>query len=236
MMRLNKYIAHSGVCSRRKAVDLIKDGKVKVNGEVEINPAVEITDKDVVEYLGKVLALETTKVYLLMNKPKNFVTTLSDEMGRKTVMDLIKGKIPERIYPVGRLDRMTTGLLMLTNDGDIAKKLTHPSHGVKKIYQVTLNKEVADSDIESIRKGFELEDGEVKVDAIEHVKNESKNTVGIEIHMGKNRIVRRIFEHFDYQVLKLDRVYFGGLTKKDLPRGFFRHLTEKEIIMLQHFT
>lgn len=236
MMRLNKYIAHSGVCSRRKAVDLIKGGKIKVNGEVEINPAVEISDKDKVEYLGKVLKLETNKVYLLMNKPKNFVTTLSDEMGRKTVMDLIKGKVSERIYPVGRLDRMTTGLLMLTNDGDIAKKLTHPSHGVKKIYQVVLNREVSEADLETIRNGFDLEDGKVIVDAVQYVKNESKNTIGIEIHMGKNRIVRRIFEHFDYKVLKLDRVYFGGLTKKDLPRGFFRHLTEKEVIMLQHFT
>ncbi len=236
MMRLNKYIAHAGVCSRRKAVDLIKGGEIKLNGKVELNPAVEISDTDKVEYSGKVLKLESTKVYLLMNKPKNFVTTLSDEMGRKTVMDLIKGKVKERIYPVGRLDRMTTGLLMLTNDGDIAKKLTHPSHGVKKIYQVTLNREVTETDLETIRNGFELEDGKVNVDAVQYVKNESKNTVGIEIHMGKNRIVRRIFEHFDYQVLKLDRVYFGGLTKKDLPRGFFRHLTEKEIIMLKHFS
>ncbi len=236
IMRLNKYIAHSGVCSRRKAADLVKNGEVKVNGKIETNPAYEVQDSDEIEYLGKPLKLEVNKVYLLLNKPKNYVTTLSDEMNRKTVMDLVRNKHKERIYPVGRLDRMTTGLLLLTNDGDLAKKLTHPSHGVKKIYQAVLDRTLVASDLERIRKGFELEDGPVSVDAVDYVKNEEKNTIGIEIHMGKNRIVRRIFEHFDYRVIRLDRVYLGGLTKKDLPRGFSRSLTEQEIIMLKHFS
>jgi len=236
MMRLNKYVAHSGICSRRKAADLVKAGEVSVNGEVEINPAYEVQDEDVISYQGKVIEIEKNKVYLLLNKPKNYVTTLSDERDRKTVMDLVKNKVKERIYPVGRLDRMTTGLLLLTNDGDLAKKLTHPSHGVKKIYQVILDKELDQIDLEKIREGFDLEDGAVQVDAVDYVKGEPRNTIGIEIHMGKNRIVRRIFDHFDYRVIKLDRMYFGGLTKKDLPRGFSRPLTEKELIMLRHFT
>jgi len=235
-MRLNKYVAHSGICSRRKAADLVKAGEVSVNGEVEINPAYEVQDEDVISYQGKVIEIEKNKVYLLLNKPKNYVTTLSDERDRKTVMDLVKNKVKERIYPVGRLDRMTTGLLLLTNDGDLAKKLTHPSHGVKKIYQVILDKELDQIDLEKIREGFDLEDGAVQVDAVDYVKGEPRNTIGIEIHMGKNRIVRRIFDHFDYRVIKLDRMYFGGLTKKDLPRGFSRPLTEKELIMLRHFT
>jgi 23S rRNA pseudouridine2605 synthase len=236
MMRLNKYVAHAGICSRRKAADLVKAGEVSVNGEVEKNPAYEVQDKDVISYQGKEIKLEQNKVYLLLNKPKNYVTTLSDERDRKTVMDLVRNKVKERIYPVGRLDRMTTGLLLLTNDGDLAKKLTHPSHGVKKIYQVLLDRDVDQIDIEKIRDGFELEDGEVEVDNISYVKGEGKNTIGVEIHMGKNRIVRRIFEHFDYRVIKLDRVYFGGLTKKDLPRGFTRPLSEQEIVMLKHFS
>ncbi len=235
-MRLNKFVAHAGICSRRKAADLVKAGEVSVNGEVEINPAYEIQEDDVISYQGKVIEVEKNKVYLLLNKPKNYVTTLSDERDRKTVMDLVKNKVKERIYPVGRLDRMTTGLLLLTNDGDLAKKLTHPSHGVKKIYQVILDKELDQIDLEKIREGFDLEDGAVQVDAVDYVKGEPRHTIGIEIHMGKNRIVRRIFEHLDYRVIKLDRMYFGGLTKKDLPRGFSRPLTEKELIMLRHFT
>lgn len=234
-MRLNKYVAHSGICSRRKAAELVKAGEVSVNGTVEINPAYEVQENDVISYQGKTIEIEKNKVYLLLNKPKNYVTTLSDERDRKTVMDLVKNKVKERIYPVGRLDRMTTGLLLLTNDGDLAKKLTHPSHGVKKIYQAVLDKELDEIDLEKIRAGFVLEDGAVEVDAVDYVKGEPRNTIGIEIHMGKNRIVRRIFEHFDYRVIKLDRVYFGGLTKKDLPRGFSRPLTEKELIMLRHF-
>lgn len=236
MMRLNKYVAHAGICSRRKAAELVKAGEVEVNGKTEVNPAYEVQDEDVISYQGKTIHLEQNKVYLLLNKPKNYVTTLSDERDRKTVMDLVKNKVSERIYPVGRLDRMTTGLLLLTNDGDLAKKLTHPSHGVKKIYQAVLDKELEVEDLEKIKNGFELEDGKVEVDAINYVKDHPQNTIGVEIHMGKNRIVRRMFEHFDYRVIKLDRVYFGGLTKKDLPRGFSRPLTERELVMLRHFT
>ena len=235
-MKLNKYIAHSGVCSRRKAADLVKDGKIKLNGEIHINPATEVGEEDVVMYEDKVINIEERKVYLLLNKPKNVVTTLSDERGRQTVLDILRGeRIKERIYPVGRLDRNTTGLLLLTNDGDLAKKLSHPSHKVKKIYEVTLDKDVPQSDIDKIAKGLELEDGLVEVDKVSYVHKQPENVVGIEIHIGKNRIVRRIFEHLGYSVEKLDRVYYGGLTKKDLPRGWNRHLGEKEVIMLKHF-
>lgn len=235
-MKLNKYIAHSGLCSRRKAAELVKAGDIKVNGEVNINPATEISESDIVTYDDKDLAVEEEKVYLLMNKPKNVVTTLSDERDRTTVLDIIRGeKITQRIYPVGRLDRNTTGLLLLTNDGDLAKKLSHPSHKVKKIYEVTLDKEVSDEDVERIARGLKLDDGIAPVDGVSHIKGMSKNLVGIEIHIGRNRIVRRIFEHLGYEVIKLDRVYYAGLTKKDLPRGWNRRLTEQEIIMLKHF-
>ena len=234
-MRLNKYIAHSGVCSRRKAADLVKSGQIKVNGEVEVNPAIEVKDDDVVEYNGKTLKPELRKVYLLLNKPKNVVTTLSDEKGRRTVMDLVKNKVKERIYPVGRLDRATTGLLLLTNDGDLAKKLSHPSHNIKKYYHVVLDKDVTEQHIESIREGLTLEDGHAPVDAADYIQGKGKNEVGLEIHIGKNRIVRRIFEHLGYRVVKLDRTYYAGLTKKDLPRGWSRPLTKQEVIMLKHF-
>lgn len=236
MMRLNKYIAHSGVCSRRKAADLVKAGKVKVNGIIETNPAIEIAEGDTVTYAGKTLTPESKKVYLLLNKPKNVVTTLSDEKGRRTVMDMVKSKVKERIYPVGRLDRATTGLLLLTNDGDLTKKLSHPSHKAKKYYQVILDKEVSKQDMEKIKKGLELEDGLALVDSIAYIPGKGKTEIGIEIHIGKNRIVRRIFEHLGYKVLKLDRTYYAGLTKKDLPRGWSRHLTRQEVIMLKHFT
>ena len=234
-MRLNKYIAHSGVCSRRKAADLVKSGQIKVNGEVEINPAIEVQDDDVVEYNGKTLKPELRKVYLLLNKPKNVVTTLSDEKGRRTVMDLVKNKVKERIYPVGRLDRATTGLLLLTNDGDLAKKLSHPSHNIKKYYHVVLDKDVTTQHIDAIRQGLTLEDGHASVDAADYIKGKGKNEVGLEIHIGKNRIVRRIFEHLGYRVVRLDRTYYAGLTKKDLPRGWSRPLTKQEVIMLKHF-
>ena len=234
-MRLNKYVAHAGICSRRKAADLVKAGQIKVNNQVEINPAYLVQEGDIVSYRDKKIELETTKVYLLLNKPKNIVTTLSDEKGRMTVSDLVKDKVKERIYPVGRLDRNTTGLLLLTNDGDLAKKLSHPSNEVKKFYQVTLGRDISDHDIKLIHEGLELEDGPTPVDNIGRIPN-TKNQVGIEIHIGRNRIVRRIFAHLGYEVLKLDRTYYAGLTKKDLPRGWSRHLTEKEIIMLKHFT
>ena len=234
--RLNKYIAHSGVCSRRKAADLVKAGKIKVNGEVEINPAIEVTDADRIEYDGKVLKAVTEMVYLLVNKPKGVVTTLSDEQGRKTIWDMVKEKVKTRIFPVGRLDMYTTGLLLLTNDGDLTLRLSHPRHKVKKIYHVQLDRPLQEKDKLAIEKGIELEDGIAEIDGISYVKGEDETHVGVEIHMGKNRIVRRIFEHFDYSVVKLDRVYYAGLTKKDLPRGWSRFLSEKEIIMLKHFS
>lgn len=235
-MVLNKFIAHAGICSRRKAVELIKSGHIKVNGEVETNPACRVSIKDRVEYQGKKVRTEKNLVYLLMNKPKNVVTTLKDERGRKTVMDIIGDKVKERIYPVGRLDRNTTGLLLLTNDGDLAKKLSHPSHKVKKIYQVDLDRPLRSADLDRIAKGLELEDGLAMVDDISYIEGEPKTRIGIEIHIGKNRIIRRLFEHMQYEVVRLDRVYYGGLTKKDLKRGWFRRLTPRELIMLKHFS
>ncbi len=234
-MRLNKYVAHCGICSRRQAVDLIKNGQVTVNGEPR-EPFYPVQPGDEVHYKGRLIKPEERRVYILMNKPKNYITTTSDEKGRRTVMDLFRDKIDERIFPVGRLDRATTGLLLFTNDGDLAKKLSHPSHKVKKFYHVALDKPVTKKDLERIRAGMELEDGIAEVDGADYVKDASNKEVGIEIHIGKNRIVRRIFEHLGYEVKRLDRVYYGGLTKKDLPRGRWRHLTEQEIIMLKHFT
>lgn len=235
-MRLNKYIAHCGISSRRKAAEYIQDGLVTVNGEVVNEIGHRVMEDDEVKFKGKTVKPETNKVYILLNKPKDFVTTVSDEKGRKTVMDIVGKKIKERIYPVGRLDRATVGLLLLTNDGDLAKKLSHPSHGVSKVYHIVLDKPVAEEHLKMIRKGLVLEDGPTPVDGINYIKNAPKTDVGIEIHIGRNRIVRRIFEHFGYTVKKLDRIIYAGLTKKDLPRGRFRHLTEKEIIMLKHFT
>jgi 23S rRNA pseudouridine2605 synthase len=234
-MRLNKYIAHAGVCSRRKAADLVKAGEIQVNGSVEINPAVVVQENDVVLYQGKPLQPETKKIYLLLNKPKNTVTTLDDEKGRKTVMDLVKKKASERIYPVGRLDRMTTGLLLLTNDGDLAKKLSHPSHEVKKAYHVVLDRPVSAEDLSAIRSGLILEDGPTPIDGVDYIKGGGKNEIGIQIHIGRNRIVRRIFEHLGYKVEHLDRTYYAGLTKKDLKRGWSRFLTKQEVLMLKHF-
>lgn len=228
-------MAHSGLCSRRKAADLVKAGQIKVNGKVEINPAYEVAKEDKVSHKGKRIVKERKLVYILMNKPKNVVTTTSDEKARKTVMDIVQSKVKQRIYPVGRLDRNTTGLLLLTNDGDLAKKLTHPSHGVKKRYHVVLNKVVSEKHLKAIKKGLNLEDGLALVDDIDWIINSDNSEVGIEIHIGKNRIVRRIFESLGYTVEKLDRVYYGGLTKKDLPRGWFRQLKAKEIVMLKHF-
>jgi 23S rRNA pseudouridine2605 synthase len=235
-VRLNKFVASAGVCSRRKAADLVKAGKVKVNGKVVKEPFYLVQDFDEVVYNNKVLKQETNKVYLLMNKPKNTITSLSDEKGRKTVMDLIKKDIPERIFPVGRLDFPTTGLLLITNDGDLAKKLAHPSHKVKKFYEVNLDKDITPQDLDKIRKGLTLEDGFAPVIGVDFVRGKTKRDVGIEIHIGRNRIVRRIFAHLGYTVEKLDRTYYAGLTKKDLPRGRYRHLKKQEIIMLKHFT
>ena len=236
-MRLNKFIAHAGICSRRKAAELVKAGQVSVNGKIQPNPAVEIGRNDVVEYKGKVVKPNFKKIYLLINKPKNVITTMEDDRGRKTVWDVVKEKVKGvKINPVGRLDRNTTGLLLMTNDGDLAYKLSHPSSSVKKIYQVVLDRPLTETDIEAIDKGILLEDGKAEVDVISYIQEQPPTHIGIQLHSGKNRIIRRIFEHLNYRVVTLDRVYFAGLTKKDLPRGWSRHLRPKEIIMLKHFT
>jgi len=235
-MRLNKYIAHCGICSRRQAAEFVKEGLVTVNGEVEVEPWRLIGPKDKVTFKGKPVQPEAKKVYILMNKPKNVITTTNDEKGRKTVMDIVGPKVNERIYPVGRLDRNTVGLLLLTNDGDLAKKLSHPSYEVKKIYHVILDKPVTGNHVLEIGAGLKLEDGVAEVDRINYLKDAPRTEIHIEIHIGRNRIVRRIFEHLGYEVVKLDRIYYAGLTKKDLPRGWFRPLKEKEVIMLKHFT
>lgn len=235
-MRLNKFIAHCGICSRRQAGDYVKQGYVSVNDEVEKNPAYQVQENDIIKYKGKVIEREIRKVYLLLNKPKDVVTTVKDEKGRRTVLDIVGKEIKERIYPVGRLDLATTGLLILTNDGDLAKKLSHPSHNVKKFYHIVLDQPVSATDLEKIRKGVMLEDGVATVDGADYVKDRNKDEVGLELHLGKNRIIRRIFEHLGYRVKRLDRTYYAGLTKKDLPRGRFRSLTEREVVMLKHFT
>jgi 23S rRNA pseudouridine2605 synthase len=233
--RLNKYIAHCGLCSRREAAAWVKAGKIQVNGKLMDNPSYIVQKTDKIVYEGKAIKPEVHKVYVLMNKPKNVVTTLSDEKERRTVLDLLGDRVAERVYPVGRLDRNSTGLLLLTNDGDLAQKLSHPSHQIKKIYHVGLNKNLTKNDFEKITLGIKLEDGFIKVDSMDYVEGK-KDEVGIEIHSGKNRIIRRIFEQLDYEVKKLDRVYYGGLTKKNLPRGKFRFLLAQEVIMLKHFT
>lgn len=235
-MRLNKYIAHAGICSRRKAGDLVKNGFIKLNGVVEKDPSVMVKDSDKVEYMGKEVKPVRDRYYLLLNKPKNVITTMEDERGRKTVWDIVESKVNSKIYPVGRLDRNTTGLLLMTNDGDMIQKLSHPSRKVKKIYEAILDRPLEQKDIEAIAKGLNLEDGLAEVDEISYIQELPANHIGIELHSGKNRIIRRIFEHLNYEVLRLDRVYFAGLTKKDLPRGWSRFLKEKEVIMLKHFS
>lgn len=231
-IRLNRFIANAGVCSRREADTYIEAGVVTINGKQVTELGTRVMSGDEVRFDGRRLNAER-KVYLLLNKPKDFVTTTDDPHADKIVMDLVKEACEERIYPVGRLDKATTGLLLFTNDGDLSKKLTHPSHSMKKIYQATLDKPVTKSHIEMIAEGIELEDGFIAADAVSYVDREDKTVVGIEIHSGKNRIVRRIFEHFGYRVRKLDRVYFAGLTKKNLPRGKYRFLSEKEIKFLK---
>ncbi len=230
-IRLNKYLSNAGIASRRDADVLIQGGTVKVNGVVVDQLGYKVKPGDVVTYADSAVKTER-KVYVLLNKPKDFLTTTDDPQERRTVMELVKPACRERIYPVGRLDRNTTGLLLFTNDGDLATKLMHPKYLVRKIYHVTLNKPLKAEDFETIANGFELEDGFVKVDEIAYV-GPGRKELGVEIHSGKNRIVRRIFEHFDYEVYKLDRVTYAGLTKKDLPRGKYRFLTEKEIAYLK---
>jgi 23S rRNA pseudouridine2605 synthase len=235
-MRLNKYIASCGVASRRGAVDLVKDGHVTVNGEVVKEIGYKVMPNDKIAYKGKDISPVIQKIYILVNKPKDTITTVSDEKGRKTVLDLVGKTIKERIYPVGRLDRDTTGLLLMTNDGDLSQKMTHPSFKVKKIYHTVLNKPLTREDLKMIQQGLKLEDGVAEVDVANYVQGAGKEEVLLEIHIGKNRIVRRIFEHLGYEVVKLDRIYYGGLTKKDLPRGGYRSLTQEELIMLKHFS
>jgi 23S rRNA pseudouridine2605 synthase len=234
-MPLNKYIAHSGVCSRRDAVELIKAGKVKVNNEVITEPGHKIQAKDSVMVSGKKIQPVKNLVYILLNKPKDYLTTTDDPQQRKTVLDLIQNATRERIYPVGRLDRNTSGVLLLTNDGDLSQKLTHPSNEIKKVYAVTLDKPLAKNDFDAILKGVPLEDGIVNVDVLAYTDNADKTQIGIELHTGRNRIVRRIFEHFGYDVKGLDRVIFAGLTKKNVNRGKWRFLTEKEVRDLKYF-
>ena len=231
-IRLNKFMANAGVCSRREADELITGGKVKVNGEVVTELGTKIKHTDVVEYDEKVVTLEN-KCYILLNKPKDCVTTSSDPDGRLTVMDIVKNACKERIYPVGRLDRNTTGVLLLTNDGDLASKLTHPKFVKKKIYHVWTDKDIAEDDMQRLADGVELDDGPIQADEISYVNDHDKNQAGIEIHSGRNRIVRRMFESLGYRVTKLDRVYFAGLTKKNLPRGRWRYLTQEEVNYLK---
>ena len=231
-LRLNKFLANAGICSRREADEFIQAGVVTVNGEVVTELGTKILRTDEVKFHDAPVSLEK-KVYVLLNKPKDYVTTSDDPQQRKTVMDLVKDVCPERIYPVGRLDRDTTGVLLLTNDGDLASKLTHPKFLKKKVYHVHLDRNVTAHDLQQIRDGITLEDGEIKADAVEYADDNDKAQVGIEIHSGKNRIVRRIFESLGYRVTKLDRVQFAGLTKKNLRRGDWRFLTEKEVDMLR---
>ena len=232
-LRLNRYIAKGGVCSRRDADVLITAGRVKVNGEVVQQVGVKVKRTDRVEVDDQVITPER-KVYLVLNKPKDYVTTVEDPLERRTVMTLIEGACKERVYPIGRLDRQTTGVLLFTNDGDLAKKLTHPKYNQKKIYHVFLDKVVQTGDLEAIRKGIDLEDGFIQADDV-RVAEDDRTQVGIEIHSGRNRIVRRIFEHLGYQILRLDRVFFAGITKKNLPRGHWRFLTEDEVNILKAY-
>ncbi|WP_445725747.1 pseudouridine synthase, partial [Flavobacterium sp.] len=227
-IRLNKYISNAGICSRREADVYIAAGNATVNGKVvtEMGYKVQLTDE--VRFDGSSINPEA-KRYVLLNKPKNFITTMDDDRGRKTVMELVANASKERIYPVGRLDRNTTGLLLFTNDGEMAKKLTHPKHHIQKLYHASLDKKLSMSDLTKISEGFMLDDKRVIVDEISYIMDQPKSEIGVKIHSGRNRIVRRIFEHFNYSVVKLDRVVFAGLTKKDLPRGHWRHLTEMEV-------
>jgi 23S rRNA pseudouridine2605 synthase len=234
-MPLNKYIAHSGICSRRDAVELIKNGKVKVNGEVISEPGYKIVPTDAVIVNGKKIQPVKDLVYILLNKPKDYITTTDDERGRKTVLDLIHRATPIKVYPVGRLDRNTSGVLLLTNDGELTQKLTHPSNEIRKVYAVTLDKPLAKAHFDEILKGVPLEDGVANVDSLAFTDAADKTQIGIEIHSGRNRIVRRIFEHYGYDVKNLDRVVFAGLTKKNVDRGKWRFLSEKEVRDLKYF-
>lgn len=231
-IRLNKFISNSGICSRREADTYIEHGSVTVNGKLVTEMGYKVKSGDEVRFDGTLISPEE-KRYVLLNKPKNYITTMDDDRGRKTVMDLVENATKERIYPVGRLDRMTTGLLLFTNDGELAKKLTHPKHNVRKLYHASLDRKLDLKDLDKLRGDVIIEGRKVFIDAVSYVEGQSKTEVGIEIHSGRNRIVRKIFEHVGYKVVKLDRVIFAELTKKNLPRGRWRELTKQEIINLQ---
>lgn len=232
-MPLNKFIAHAGVCARRDAADLVKAGKVKVNDQLILEPGFKVTHKDVVKVQGKQITAKKNLVYILLNKPKDFITTTEDDRGRKTVLDIVKHATTERVYPIGRLDRNTTGVLLLTNDGELAQKLSHPSYEVKKIYEVTLDRQLTKADFDKIMGGITLEDGMITPDAMAWPDTKNRHVIGIEIHSGKNRIVRRIFEALGYDVKNLDRVMYANLTKKNVERGKWRFLSEKEVRLLK---
>jgi len=234
IMPLNKFLAHCGVCSRRDAVELISAGKVKVNGAVATEPGYKVQQKDEVFYNGKKLFVTKNLVYILLNKPKDYITTTDDPQGRKTVLQLIKNATAERVYPIGRLDRNTSGVLLLTNDGDLTQKLSHPSYEIKKIYEVKLDKPLVKADFDKILKGLKLEDGEIHIDSLAYADSKDKSIIGIELHSGRNRIVRRIFEHLGYDVKGLDRVMYANLTKKNVERSKWRYLSEKEIRLLKY--
>lgn len=235
-MPLNKFIAHAGIAARREAAEMVKKGLVKVNGELVTEPGHKVSAKDEIRVNGKKAFLAKNLVYILLNKPKDYITTTDDPQGRKTVIDIIGRVTNERVYPVGRLDRNTSGVLLLTNDGELAQKLTHPSNEVKKVYHVTLNRPLEKNDFDRILKGITLEDGPASVDVLAYADAKDKTQIGVEIHSGRNRIVRRIFEHLKYDVKNLDRVTFAGLTKKNVDRGKWRFLTEKEVRDLKHFS
>jgi len=234
-MPLNKYLAHAGVAARRESAELVRSGLVTVNGKPITEPGHKVNPGDQVKFKGKVIEPTQGLVYILMNKPKDYITTLRDPQRRKTVMDLVRGATGERIFPVGRLDRNTTGVLLLTNDGTLAQKLSHPSHETKKVYHVQLDRPLERAHFDALLQGVELEDGLATVDVLAYADLKDKTQIGVEIHSGKNRIVRRLFEHFGYDVKGLDRVVFAGLTKKNVDRGKWRFLTEKEIRDLKYF-
>jgi 23S rRNA pseudouridine2605 synthase len=233
-MPLNKYLAHCGISSRRESIELIKKGEVKVNGKVILEPAFKVSDTDDVIFNNKKIFVTKNLVYILLNKPKDYITTTDDPQGRKTVLQLTRSATTERIYPVGRLDRNTSGVLLMTNDGELTQKLSHPSYEVKKVYEATLDKPLTKVDFDKIVSGVVLEDGKIAADSVGYVDPKDKTIIGIEIHSGRNRIVRRIFEHLGYDVKALDRVLYAGLTKKNVPRGKWRFLAEKEIRQLKY--
>jgi 23S rRNA pseudouridine2605 synthase len=233
-MPLNKFLAHCGISSRREAVAIITEGKVKVNGNIVTEPGFKVSGTDEVKFNGKKIFVTKNLVYILLNKPKDYITTTDDPQGRKTVLQLIQKATDERVYPIGRLDRNTSGVLLLTNDGDLTQKLSHPSYEMKKVYEAKLDKPLTKADFEKILAGLTLEDGKVTVDSLAYADTKDRSIIGIEIHSGRNRIVRRIFEHLKYDVKALDRVLYAGLTKKNVERGKWRYLSEKEIRLLKY--